>query len=178
MNHRYPYPSLTATHHGLVILAQSATPTQPSQRPFHLPISEAAPRTRACLSVASLSLMLSQYVHSHSQLTGLRIRHLPRSTLARGIDRSAYSSTTWRHLCLGCPQDAPPLPTAFPSYPRLSVAFVRTPSYQRHSHEVPFFCRLHRLAVYNGRRGHCTSAVTFAHIRTQRIVYSFPSSII
>ena len=119
MNHRYPYPSFTATHQCLIVLAQPSPPTQPSQCPFHCPFSK-----------------------QHRELApafDLRIHHLPRSISTRGIDRSAYSSATWRHLCLGCRQDAPQLPAAFSSYPRLCAAFVRTPSCRRHSHQAPFF---------------------------------------
>ena len=172
------YPSLRRFRKGFEVLAQPAAPTNPCQRSFDHPSPRqdlkvmAAPRashdlqyptrqghhpTDQLASVTSISPNQSQERKPSHQF----VDNQPCSVSVldgSGVDHDSQQAALWyRRRCGVC---------------------GRSPSYQHHSREAPFFRRLHRLAVYDGRARCWLSSLQASDLWPKHFMDSFPCAVL
>ena len=143
-----------------------------------LPIVVATRQTDDCHVDASQLVGHSPQRPESNLPTARRILRQPRSIAGGETVLSACPLPALPRPCLGCQQDAPPPPAATPWYPRRCDAYVPSPSYQRQSHEAPFFRRLDRLAVYDSCTGSPLPPFTSANFRTKGLIDLLPDALV
>ena len=185
MNHSYVYPGLGCLGQGFVVPVSStgqalAQPTRASQ-PCKCSLNHPSPRQHLELMAASRT--------PHNLQRPTRQGHDPINQLARVTSISPDQLQAWKpsyqlidnQLCTisvldvsgvdhDCQQQSYGVHDDMPCGP--------SPSYRHHSHEAPFFRRLHALAVYDRRAGRSLSSIGCPYPLAQGLMDLLPGSVL